>query len=267
MLFFKRHRPRYLLKSEHISSLELLSGQKMSFAAAVFTGWGFRMKKDMEMNASNNETSSLPGLVLHSAARYDFLVWLYFLGREQVFRETIFRLGHLNIGESVLDVGCGTGSLAIAAKRLVGSAGTVHGIDASPEMISRAEKKARKAGAGVVFKNAFAQALPFPDTRFDVVTATLMLHHLPKNARQECIHEIRRVLKPGGRVLVVDFERSTRGRSGFLARFHRHGSLNFHDLNSMLNETGLNIVENSNVGMGIHDLQFVLATSPCSIGS
>src|SRR5215470_15161329 len=113
-----------------------------------------------------NETAGKPGLVLHAAATYDLLITLVTLGRERAFRERMLRLAHLEPGESVLDVGCGTGSLAIAAKRQVGQTGTVYGLDASPEMIARAEKKARKAGIDVGFKNAFAQSLPFPDAQF-----------------------------------------------------------------------------------------------------
>ena len=75
------------------------------------------------------------GLVLHKAALYDLTVWLMTLGQERSFREKILRLARLEQGESVLDVGCGTGSLAIAAKRQVGPAGTVCGIDASPEKV------------------------------------------------------------------------------------------------------------------------------------
>src|SRR5215510_13335927 len=99
------------------------------------------------------ETPSRTGKVLHAAAAYDLLVWLITLGRERTFREKMLRLAHLEPGESVLDVGCGTGSLAIVAKRQVGPTGTVCGVDASPEMIARAEKKSRKRGVGVVFKS------------------------------------------------------------------------------------------------------------------
>ena len=160
-----------------------------------------------------------------------------------------------------LDVGCGTGTLAIAAKRQVGPTGTVHGIDASPEMLARAEKKARKAGVEVVLKNAIAQALPFPDAQFDVVLTTIMLHHLPRKARQQCAAEMRRVLKPGGRVLAVDFGLAARAQKGLLAHFHRHGSVKLPDMIGLLSEAGLNSVGSGAVG--IRDLQFVLAKLPC----
>lgn len=142
----------------------------------------------MTKTAGRRETASKAGLLLHAAATYDLSIWLVTLGREGPFREKMLRLAQLKPGESVLDVGCGTGSLATAAKRQVGPAGIVWGLDASPEMIARAETKARKAGVDIGFKNAFAQSLPFRDSEFDVVLATIKLHHLPKKARGELAH-------------------------------------------------------------------------------
>jgi ubiquinone/menaquinone biosynthesis C-methylase UbiE len=213
----------------------------------------------MKMTDSN-PTPRPTGLVLHSAARYDLMVWLLTLGRERAFREKILRLARLEPGEPVLDVGCGTGTLAIAAKRHVGPLGTVYGIDASPEMIARADKKARKAGVEIAFRNGAAQALPFPDAQFDAVLSTVMLHHLPRKARQECACEMRRVLKPGGRVLAVDFGGTELEKRSFLTHFHRHGHVNLRDIIAVLSEAGLNVVESGAVG--ISDLQFVLATTP-----
>jgi len=201
------------------------------------------------------------GSVLHGAARYDLTVWLFTLGRERIFREKVVRLARLKAGESVLDVGSGTGTLAIAAKRLVEPQGTVHGIDASPEMIARARKKAMKTGVEVVFENAVAEALPFPDSQFDVVLTSMMLHHLPRKARQQCACEMRRVLKPGGRVLAVDFGGTAPERRSLLEHFHhRHGHVKLHDLVALLTEAGLHVVESGQVG--IRDLQFVLASAP-----
>ncbi|MHB8545114.1 MAG: class I SAM-dependent methyltransferase [Leptospirales bacterium] len=205
-------------------------------------------------------TPRTTGLVLHWAARYDLMVWLVTFGRERVFREKLLRLARLEPGQSILDVGCGTGTLAIAAKRHVGRTGKVYGIDASAEMIARAGKKSRNSGIEVVFMNAVAEALPFPDAQFDVVLATVMLHHLPREARQQCASEMRRVLKPGGRVLAVDFGAAAGEKKKLLSRFHRHGQINRHDLIAVLSGAGLNCVESGNVGMG--DLHYVLASAP-----
>jgi ubiquinone/menaquinone biosynthesis C-methylase UbiE len=209
-----------------------------------------------------NEALSRTGSVLHAPALYDLLIWVVTLGRERAFRKEMLRFAHLEPGESVLDVGCGTGTLAIAAKRQVGPTGTVYGLDASPEMIARAGKKARKAGVEVVFKKAFAQSLPFPDAQFDVVLTTVMLHHLPRKARQELAVEMRRILKPGGRVLAIDFVGTAREKRSFLDHFHHHhGHVERKDIIAVLNEAGLNVVESG--AMGMRDLHFVLATAPC----
>lgn len=206
-------------------------------------------------------TPATRGLILHSAARYyDLLAWLLTFGREHAFRQRLVELARLQPGETVLDVGCGTGTLAIAATRRVGPAGKVYGIDASPEMITLARRKAAKAGLDLIFETATVEALPFPDARFDAVLSTLMLHHLPRPVRQRCAHEARRVLRPGGRLLAVDFSTPARRRRGILGRLHRHGHVALRDIVDLLGEAGLNVVESGPVGVG--DLQYALATVP-----
>jgi ubiquinone/menaquinone biosynthesis C-methylase UbiE len=214
----------------------------------------------METTAETKQIAGTPSLVLHRAAGYDLLLWLLTLGRENEFRKRILRLAKLKPGESVLDVGCGTGTLAIAAKRSVGPTGQVCGIDASPEMIARAGKKTMKPRVQVDFKIAMAESLPFPDAHFDAVLSTVMFHHLPGKLRRKCAGEIRRVLKPGGRVLVVDFGTSRSQKKGIVAHFHRHGHVTLDEILSVLNDAGLKIVESGAVG--ISDLQFALASAP-----
>jgi ubiquinone/menaquinone biosynthesis C-methylase UbiE len=200
------------------------------------------------------------GRVLHWAAAYDLLVWLLLLGRERAFRDRLVRLARLEPGQSVLDIGCGSGGLAIAAKRRVGPSGSVDGIDASLEMIDRARKKASKAGVDVTFSNGIVEGLPFPDEHFDAVLSTMMLHHLPRAAHTQCIQEIRRVLKPGGSVLVVDFGKADGGGRSLIEHFHRHGQVDMHDIVRLLREAGLAIMETGPVG--VRDLHFVFAVAP-----
>jgi ubiquinone/menaquinone biosynthesis C-methylase UbiE len=200
------------------------------------------------------------GRLIRWAFWYDLLVWTVSLGREGKFREKALDLAELKCGDSVLDIGCGTGTLAIAARRRVGGRGSVCGVDASPEMIARAKKKAKKAAVQIAFSNAPAEALPFSSGQFEVVLSTVMLHHLPRKIRQECFCEVRRVLKPGGRFLAIDFAGSAGHGTGFLMRLHRHGRINFLELITMLREAGLDCVRKGEVGVG--GLHFVTATVP-----
>jgi ubiquinone/menaquinone biosynthesis C-methylase UbiE len=217
---------------------------------------------DDQQLKNRHSTAGTTGRVLHSAALYDVVAWLFLRGREGIFRENLLDLARLRAGETVLDVACGTGTLAIAAKRRVGPAGSVHGIDASPAMIARATRKARTREVEVAFRNGIVEALPYPDAHFDAVLSTLMLHHLPRNARQRCAREMGRVLKPDGRVLVVDFGEPPKKRGGLLSHLHRHGHVPLRDIIEVLRDAGLNVVESGAVG--IKDLQFVLATIPAS---
>ena len=210
--------------------------------------------------ASENAISRPVGAVLHSAVLYDAIVWFALRGRERQLRQRLLDLSGVGPGESVLDVGCGTGTLAILAKETVGRSGTVCGVDASAEMLARARSKAARAGVEVRFENAAAQALPFPDSSFDLALGTMMLHHLGRAARRELAAELRRVVKPGGRVLLVDFARPEAKRNGFAGHFrHRHGHVDVAEIVELLAGAGFQAIESGAVG--IKNLHFALATS------
>ncbi len=195
-------------------------------------------------------------MIVHWAARYDLLIWFLTLGRERRFRERLLRPARLRDGEAVLDVGCGTGSLAIVARAQVGPSGSVAGVDASAPMIARARRKASRAGLTIDFREAYAEALPFPDASFDVVLSTVMLHHLRRATRAAAVAEMRRVLRPGGRVIVVDFAGAGAAGGGPVAHFHRHGHVRPRDLIDLVTGAGLEVVEDG--GIGKWSLHFVV---------
>lgn len=172
------------------------------------------------------------GATLHSARFYDWLVTAYTLGREAQLRERTLNVAGVVAGEAVLDVGCGTGTLALAAKRRIGANGSVYGIDASEEMIGRARAKSTSRGLPVAFEVAAAQSLPFTDAVFDVVLCSLAVHHLPEDTRAIALAEMRRVLKPEGLALIVEF---SRGR-GLWALLHPVALLHARRSPQILNE-------------------------------
>ena len=121
------------------------------------------------------------------------------------FRRKQIDLVGLREGDKVLDVGCGTGALALLSKLRVGETGEVAGIDIAPKMISRAKEKARKAGLDIGFEVASIDELPYSDEYFDAVISTMMFHHLPVAVKRKGLEEVRRVLKDEGRFFLCDF--------------------------------------------------------------
>jgi ubiquinone/menaquinone biosynthesis C-methylase UbiE len=179
-------------------------------------------------------------LVINMGWRYDLFEWvvdpLLFRGQlRSLWRRTI-DLARLQPGEQALDVGCGTGTLALEVAPRVGRKGRVVGIDPSAQQIARARAKAVRRHTPIVFQIAVIEQLPFPDQTFDVVFSTLMMHHLPAPLKRQGLAEIARVLKPGGRVIIGDFVRK-QDRTGRAARFHAGGS-SVVELAGLLADTG-----------------------------
>jgi ubiquinone/menaquinone biosynthesis C-methylase UbiE len=152
----------------------------------------------------------------------------------------------LRPGEAVLDIACGTGTLAIAAKRHIGNEGSVVGVDASAEMIERARMKAERAGVAVTFVTGTAQELPFQDGQFDAVIGTVMLHHLPKPVRSAFAREALRVMKRSGRLVLIDFGKPA--RRSRVPRLHRHGHVDMKTIASLLNASGFEVTDVGAVG-------------------
>jgi ubiquinone/menaquinone biosynthesis C-methylase UbiE len=146
------------------------------------------------------------GTLIHWAKRYDFVVQFMAFGQARRLRRKSIAAAQIRPGDCILDVGCGTGDLTLLAKERAGSTGQVYGIDAAPEMIDVARRKAARAKAEVDFRVAVIERLPFPAESFDVVLSSLMMHHLPADLKPQALAELRRVVKPGGRLLIVDFK-------------------------------------------------------------
>src|ERR1700690_920884 len=149
------------------------------------------------------------GLTIHWAHQYDIFTGLLGLGVNRSNSRMVIELAQVKPGDKVLDVGCGTGNLTLTAKTSAGASGAVYGIDASPEMIEVAQKKAIQARSDVVFDIGFIEKLSFPDATFDVGVSRLVIHHLPDDLKGKAFSEIFRVLKPGGHFLVADFKPPT----------------------------------------------------------
>jgi ubiquinone/menaquinone biosynthesis C-methylase UbiE len=160
---------------------------------------------------SHSHLTELPaqttGRLIRWASYYDALVNGFTLGQVRRLRELTVQLAQIKPGDSVLDVGCGTGSVTIPAKIRAGKHGQVAGIDPAPEMIAVSRRKAIHNGLEIDFRVGVVEALPFSDASFDVVTSSLMIHHLPVDLQVRGLAEIYRVLKPGGSILIADFMR------------------------------------------------------------
>jgi ubiquinone/menaquinone biosynthesis C-methylase UbiE len=196
--------------------------------------------------------------VVHWAFRYDMMLKLLTLGREHRLRSKFLDIAKLAPGEVVLDAGCGPGTTAIAARQRVGDAGAVYGIDAAPEMIERARAKAARAGLQVAFQPALLESLPFPDAKFDLVITSFVLHHFPPDLLPRCLSEMRRVLKPGGRLVAFDFAGSGRRHGLFRRHDHPHDTFNLNAITPALNAAGLVVRERGTTGF--HSAVFIIAT-------
>jgi SAM-dependent methyltransferase len=145
----------------------------------------------------------LPALRFSALTRiYDPVVRL--TTREGTFKRLLIDQASPAPGQRVLDLGCGTGTLAIQVKEYEPAAEVV-GLDADPEMLERAEAKAAEAAVEVQLDEGYSNDLPYEDERFDLILSTLFFHHLDTAPKRETLREIARVLRPGGELHVADW--------------------------------------------------------------
>jgi demethylmenaquinone methyltransferase/2-methoxy-6-polyprenyl-1,4-benzoquinol methylase/phosphoethanolamine N-methyltransferase len=154
-----------------------------------------------------NFVAETDGHTIHTWAKYyDLVVSILSLGRERKFREATLELITIEPGMNILDVGCGTGSLTIASKQKQGDDGEVVGIDPSSNMVDLARRKAEKTGLQIDFRVGVIENLVFEAERFDLVLSSLMMHHLTSELKELGLREVHRVLKPGGKILIVELD-------------------------------------------------------------
>lgn len=141
------------------------------------------------------------GTIDHPRA-YDVFSSIGFLGRRREIFTRLAALSGVRPGDRVLDVGCGTGYLTRIMANVAGPGGRVTGVDPSPAMIEHAGKQAPANCSYLVNEG---QSLDLADASCDVVVSTLAVHHIPEADRGRAIREMRRVLRPGGRLLIAEF--------------------------------------------------------------
>ena len=145
------------------------------------------------------------------AARFDLLTPVFdaFVKgttRERTFKRKLLRQARLEDGADVLDLGSGSGTLAIWAKQATPGV-RIRGLDGDPAIIAQAVRKGARAGVEIRFDEGLSYDLPYDDSSFDRVLSSLFFHHLVLRDKQRTIAEIARVLRPGGELHVADWGR------------------------------------------------------------
>ena len=124
--------------------------------------------------------------------------------REKVFKRKLVEQIEIPSSGRLLDLACGTATLTVALKRKFPQVET-YGLDGDAKILRIARRKAAAGGVEIIFNEAFATALPYPDEHFDVIVTSLFFHHLTPANKRKTLGEVLRVLKPGGTLHVADW--------------------------------------------------------------
>lgn len=143
------------------------------------------------------------------ALRYNWLTGLYdpvvrLTTRESVFKSALLAQARIQPGQRVLDLACGTGTLATAIKQVHPLAAVI-GIDGDGAILQQAVAKAERGGVEVRFDEGLSSALPYANESFDRVLSSLFFHHLTRENKVRTLEEVKRVLKPSGEFYVADW--------------------------------------------------------------
>lgn len=151
------------------------------------------------------------------APRYDLLNRLLSAGVDQSWRRAAVREALKHGPKRVLDLACGTGDLTLLLKKSAPEAEVV-GADFALPMLELARAKAKKSGLQVRFQEADALELDFPDEHFDAVTIAFGFRNFADYER--ALAELHRVLRPGGRLCILEFPPPPKSGPGVLYRFY-----------------------------------------------
>ena len=173
------------------------------------------------LNAVDKSGAKVRGMFAEIAPRYDLVNRMLSGGIDVWWRHVTVRRAPPPPAGAILDVCTGTGDLALAYARAATPGVRIVASDFCRPMLDRGVEKARVAGKSVKWIEADAQALPFPDAEFDLVTVAFGLRNIADTARG--LAEMSRVLKPGGRLAILEFSlpRNALVRGGYLWYFRR----------------------------------------------
>jgi len=169
---------------------------------------------------ATNQSEYIPALSFRFLTPFfDFIQrWLV---HDEVYKRQLIEQANIQPGQRVMDLGCGTGTLAIMVKQAQPLA-EVCGLDADPEMLAMALKKIATLGVDVTFDEGMTFALPYADESLDRVLSSIMIHHLKTPDKERTAREIYRVLRPGGQLHIIDFGKPHSLYSKLLGPFLYH---------------------------------------------
>ncbi|MFC9557627.1 class I SAM-dependent methyltransferase [Rhodococcus sp. NPDC056960] len=156
--------------------------------------------------------TSPPGILITRVHGYNLFNTVFFGGRRRRLDIALATESKTGPGDRVLDIGCGPGRFAGVLAERVGPSGRVVGVDPSRPMLDYASAHAGRRG-NCDFRQDAAQALSLPDSSFDVVTSTFVMHHIPEDQREVALAHMFRVLRPGGRLMLADMHPLDRVRT------------------------------------------------------